>query len=107
MDDADLTTHLLYMCLIKWQTQYDLTENTTLVSNRALQLVLVNVENSMESDYKSQNSNKSKGAEEKCNMESIDSWIPKKPKTVGWTNKHCVLCKRGQSKDKTHVTVIV
>ena len=27
-------------------------------------------------------------------MESIDSRIPKKPKKVGWTDKHCVLCKK-------------
>eukprot|EP00804_Cyclotella_cryptica_P007669 CCRYP_015243-RA/>CCRYP_015243-RA protein AED:0.40 eAED:1.00 QI:0/0/0/1/1/1/3/0/351 len=29
LDDADLATHLLRMCPAKWQTQYDLTENTT------------------------------------------------------------------------------
>eukprot|EP00804_Cyclotella_cryptica_P018736 CCRYP_007218-RA/>CCRYP_007218-RA protein AED:0.43 eAED:0.44 QI:0/0/0/1/0/0.5/2/0/225 len=35
LDDADLATHLLRMCPAKWQTQYDLTENTTPVSTRA------------------------------------------------------------------------
>ena len=38
-------------------------------------------------DYKSLNPNKSKGAEGKCKMESIDSWIPMKPKKVEWTDK--------------------
>ena len=37
---------------------------------------------------------KTKGAEQKCKMESEDSRIPKKPKNVGWTEKHCVLCKK-------------
>ena len=32
LDDTDLATHLLSMCPAKWQTQYDLTENTTPVS---------------------------------------------------------------------------
>ena len=45
LDDADLATHLLCMCPARWQTQYDLTENTTLVSTRTLLLVLENIEN--------------------------------------------------------------
>eukprot|EP00804_Cyclotella_cryptica_P004891 CCRYP_004940-RA/>CCRYP_004940-RA protein AED:0.36 eAED:0.84 QI:0/0/0/1/1/1/2/0/428 len=65
LDDADLATHLLRMCPAKWQTQYDLTENTT-------------------------------------PMESIDSRIPKKPKKVGWTEKHCVLCKKHGGPHKSH-----
>ena len=94
MDDADLVTHLLSMCLIKWQTQYNLTENMTPIGTRALLLVLENIKNNMESDDKSQNPNKPKRAEGKCKRESIDSWIPKKPKKVGSTNKHCILCKK-------------
>eukprot|EP00804_Cyclotella_cryptica_P007310 CCRYP_002540-RA/>CCRYP_002540-RA protein AED:0.40 eAED:0.74 QI:0/0/0/1/1/1/3/0/281 len=50
LDDADLATHLLRMCPAKWQTQYDLTENTTPVSTRALLLVLENIENNAELD---------------------------------------------------------
>ena len=69
LDNADLTTHLLLMCPIRWQTQYNLTENTTLFSIRALFLVLENIENNTNLDYKSQNSNKLKGAEGKCKME--------------------------------------
>ena len=45
-------------------------------------------------DYKSPNQSKAKGAEGKQKMESIDSRIPKKPKKVGWTDKHYVLCKK-------------
>ena len=37
-------------------------------------------------------------------MESIDSRIPKKPKKVGWTDKHCVLCKKHGGPFKSHNT---
>eukprot|EP00804_Cyclotella_cryptica_P017240 CCRYP_013145-RA/>CCRYP_013145-RA protein AED:0.36 eAED:1.00 QI:0/0/0/1/1/1/2/0/310 len=93
LDDADLATHLLRMCPAKWQTQYDLTKNTTPVSTRALLLVLENIENNAELDTKPSSTNKAKGADNKRKMESIDSRIPKKPKKVGWTDKYCVLCK--------------
>eukprot|EP00804_Cyclotella_cryptica_P023519 CCRYP_012146-RA/>CCRYP_012146-RA protein AED:0.42 eAED:0.74 QI:0/0/0/1/1/1/3/0/259 len=85
LDDADLATHLLRMCPAKWQTQYDLTENTTPVSTRALLLVLENIENNAELDNKPANTTKAKGADTKRKMESMDSRIPKKPKKVGWT----------------------
>ncbi len=109
MGDADITTHLLFMCPIKWQTYYNLTENSTPVSTRALLPLLENIKNNAELDYKSQNPNKSTGAKGKCNMESISSKIPKKSKKVGGTDKYCVLCKKhgGYSKATTHVTVIV
>ena len=35
-------------------------------------------------------------------MESINSRIPKKPKKVGWTDKHCVLCKKHGGPFKSH-----
>ena len=60
MDDADLTTHLLCMCPARSQTQYDLTKDTTQVSTRALLLILENIENNANLDYKSPNPNKSK-----------------------------------------------
>ena len=44
--------------------------------------------------YKVQNPTKAKGAKWKCKMKFIDSHIPKKPKKVGWTKKHCILCKK-------------
>ena len=43
LDDADLVTHLLHMCPAKWQTQYNLMENTTPISTRALLLILENI----------------------------------------------------------------
>jgi hypothetical protein len=63
----------------------------------------------VELDMKPSSTIKAKGAEQKCKMESEDSHIPKKPKKVGWTEKHCVLCKKhgGHTRVTTHVTVIV
>ena len=75
MDDADLATHLLHMCLAKWQTQYNLIKNTTHISTRALLLVLKSIKNNGEVDYKAQICAKTKGAE--CKMESPDYRIPK------------------------------
>ena len=83
MDDADLATHLLRMCPAKWQTQYDMMENTTPVSTRALLLVLENIKNNAEVDYKARNSTKMKGTVGNCKMESINSHILKKPKKAG------------------------
>eukprot|EP00804_Cyclotella_cryptica_P002090 CCRYP_006517-RA/>CCRYP_006517-RA protein AED:0.47 eAED:0.47 QI:0/-1/0/1/-1/1/1/0/105 len=34
----------------------------------------------------------------------MDSRIPKKPKKVGWTEKHCVLCKKHGGPHKSHNT---
>eukprot|EP00804_Cyclotella_cryptica_P019333 CCRYP_006197-RA/>CCRYP_006197-RA protein AED:0.33 eAED:0.81 QI:0/0/0/1/1/1/2/0/425 len=104
LDDADLATHLFHMCPAKWQTQYDLTENTTPVSTRALLLVLENIENNAELDNKPASMTKAKGAEQKRKMESMDSHIPKKPKRVGWTKKHCMLCKKHGGPHKSHNT---
>eukprot|EP00804_Cyclotella_cryptica_P022831 CCRYP_005036-RA/>CCRYP_005036-RA protein AED:0.56 eAED:0.56 QI:0/0/0/1/1/1/2/0/107 len=47
---------------------------------------------------------KAKGADQKRKMESMDSRIPKKPKKVGWTKKHCVLCKKHGGAHKSHNT---
>ncbi len=65
----DLATHLLCMCPARWQTQYNLTKNTTPVSTRALLLILENIDNNANLDNKSQNSSKSKGPKGKCKME--------------------------------------
>ncbi len=93
LDDADLVTHLLCMFPAKWQTQCDLMENTTLFSTRAPLLVPENIKCNAAVDYK-QNPTKTKGAKRKCKMESINSCIPRKYKKVGWTNKHCIHCKK-------------
>ena len=37
-------------------------------------------------------------------MESMDSRIPKKAKKEGWTEKHCVLCKKHGGAHKSHNT---
>eukprot|EP00804_Cyclotella_cryptica_P009741 CCRYP_011259-RA/>CCRYP_011259-RA protein AED:0.52 eAED:1.00 QI:0/0/0/0.5/1/1/2/0/396 len=109
LDDADLATHLLRMCPAKWQTQYDLTENTTPVSTRALLLVLENIKNNAKLDVKPSSTTKAKGADQKRKMDSMDSRIPKKLKKVGWTDKHCVLCKKhgGPHKVRTPMTAAV
>ena len=78
LDDADLATHLLCMFPARWQTQYNLTKNTTLVSTRALLLVHENIESNANLDYKSQNPNKPKGDEGKCKMDLNQYHNPKK-----------------------------
>eukprot|EP00804_Cyclotella_cryptica_P027897 CCRYP_003796-RA/>CCRYP_003796-RA protein AED:0.34 eAED:1.00 QI:0/0/0/1/1/1/2/0/430 len=104
LDDVDLATHLLCMCPAKWQTQYDLTENTTPVSTRALLLVLENTENNVELNAKPASTTNAKGADQKHKMDSMDSRIPKKPKKGGWTEKHCILCKKHEGPHKSHNT---
>eukprot|EP00804_Cyclotella_cryptica_P014293 CCRYP_020762-RA/>CCRYP_020762-RA protein AED:0.44 eAED:0.44 QI:0/-1/0/1/-1/1/1/0/127 len=37
-------------------------------------------------------------------MEPMDSRIPKKPTKVGWTKKHCALCKKHGGLHKSHNT---
>ena len=49
LDDADLMMHLLQMCPANCQRQYDLMENSTLVSTRALLLVLENIVTNVDS----------------------------------------------------------
>ena len=104
LDDANLATHLLRMCPSKWQTQYDLTEKTTPVNTRALLLILEKIENNAEVEAKPPNAIKPKGAEGKHKMESIDSRIPKKSKQVGFSDKHCALCKKHGRPHKSHNT---
>jgi len=77
LEDADLAMHVLWMCLAKWQTQYDLTEKMTPVNTRALLLILEKIENNAEVEAEPPSMIKSKGAEGKCRMESMDSRIPK------------------------------
>lgn len=57
-------------------------------------MVLENTEHNPEEDAKSLSNNKSKGTDEREKMESIDSQIPKMAKMC-WTEKHCVLHKKG------------
>ena len=101
------TLRLIYCACVRpgGKAQYDLSENTTPVSTRALLLMLENIESNADLDPKPSNRNKPKGAEGKRKMESIDSRIPKKPKKVGWADKHCVLCKKHGGPFKSHNTL--
>ena len=78
LEDADLATHLLQMCPVKWQRQYDLMNNSTSVSTRDLLLVLESIESNVELDEKPPSKDKAKGADNKCKMVSIETRIPKK-----------------------------
>ena len=104
MDDANLATHLLHLCPVKWQTQYNLMEKTTPVSTRALSLVLENIKSNAELDTKPASALKTKGTDGKRKMKSVDSHIPKKPKKVGWTEKHSALGKKNGGPHKSHNT---
>jgi hypothetical protein len=103
LEDADLATHLLRMCPVKWQRQYDLMENSTPVSTRALLMVLENIESNVELDDRPSSKDKAKGTDSKRKTESKDSRPPKKAKK-GWTEKHCSLCKKHGGVHTTHNT---
>ena len=47
---------------------------------------------------------KPKGTESKCNMESMDSHITKKPKQVAFSDNQCTLCKKHDGPYKSHNT---
>jgi len=66
----------------------------TPVNTRALLLILEKIVNNAELETKPPNVIKSKGAEGKHKMESIDSRIPKKSKQLGFSDKRCALCKK-------------
>ena len=61
LEDADLATHLLQMGPVKWQRQYNLMENSTQVSTRALLMVLENIESNVELNDKPLAKTKQKG----------------------------------------------
>jgi hypothetical protein len=103
LEDADLATHLLRMCPVKWQSQYDLMTQSTPVCTRDLLLVLEKIEKSLNLDEKPPSKDKAKGADPKRKMDSIDARIPKKAKK-GWTDKHCSLCKKHGGAHTTHNT---
>ena len=73
-------------------------------NTRALLLIPKKIENNAEAEAKPPSVIKSKGAEGKCKMESIDSRIPKKSKQVGFSDKQCALCKKHGRPYKSHNT---
>ncbi len=66
-------------------------------------LILEKIENDAEVETKPPSAIKPKGAEGKCKMESLNSRIPKKPK-VGFSDKHCALCRKHGGQYKLHST---
>ena len=78
-------------------------ENSTLVSTRALLLVLENNVSNVELNDKPPSNDKAKGTDTKQKMESIDPCIPKKAQK-GWTEKHCSLCKKHGGAHTMHNT---
>jgi hypothetical protein len=92
------------MCPANWQTQYDLTEKRIPVNTRALLLIHEKIENNAEVKTKPPSLTKPKGAEGNCRMESIDYYIPKKSKQVGFSNKQYALCKKHSRPHKLHNT---
>ena len=86
LKDADLMTHLLQMCPVKWQLQYNLMENSTPVSTRTLLLVLENTKSNVKLDDKPPSKDKAKGADSKRKPESSDSCNPKGPRKAGQRN---------------------
>ncbi len=81
------TMHLLQICPNKWQRQYNLMENSTPVSTRALLIVLENIKSNAHLNVKPHSKEKAKGADSKRKAKSDNSRNPKKAKK-GWTNKH-------------------
>ena len=100
LNDADLTTHLLWMCPAK---QYGLTKNSTLVSTKALLFVHRDIESNMELNDNPPTKEKAEGADSKRKIESSNSWVPKKAKK-GWTEKHYIYCKKHGGAHTTHNT---
>ncbi len=100
IEDADLMTHLLQTCPIKWQSQYDIMTQSTPVSTRDLLLVLEKSKRSMQLNEKPPSKEKVKGADPKHKMDSIEARIPKMARK-GWTDKHCFLCKSQVTSSRT------
>ncbi len=83
--------------------QYNLMENSTSVSTRALLLVLEIIKSNVKLDDKPSSKDKAKGADSKRKAESNDSCNPQKAKK-GWTEKHCCLCKKHRGTHTMHNT---
>jgi hypothetical protein len=79
------------MCPAKWQTQCGLIEKMTPVNTGALLLILEKIDNNAEVEAKPPSMIKPNRIEGKCKMESIDSYIPKKYKRVGFSDNQCAL----------------
>lgn len=78
LDNANLVTHLLWMCPARWQRQYGLMEKSTPVSTRALVLVLKKIECMLNLMTCPLARISQKGLRQRAKMESVDSRLPKK-----------------------------
>ena len=101
-EDADLMMHLLKMCCIKCQWQYDLMETSTPVSTRALLLVLENIESNVELDDKPTSKDMAKGTDCKEKMETSDIHNSKKAKKA--RQRSTVLSARNMGAHTSHTT---
>ena len=71
------------MCPVKWQRQYNLMENSTPVSTRALLMVLENIESNVELNDKPPSKDKAKGADSKRKAKSMIHATPRRPRRAG------------------------
>jgi hypothetical protein len=83
LEDADFGTHLLRMCPVKWQRQYDLMENSTPVSTRALLMVLENIESNVELDEKPPARTRQKELTTSVRWLPLKHVSPRKPRRAG------------------------
>ena len=102
LEDADLAAHLLRMCPVKWQRQYDLMENSTPVSTRALLMVLENIESNVELDDRPFSKDKAKGTDSKRKTESKIHAPPRRPRRAG--QRSTVLSARNMGARTLHTT---
>ena len=74
----------MQMCPVKWQMQYDLMENSTLVSTRALLLVPENIKSNVELDDKPPIAKtRQKGLTPKERWNLVIHVTPKRPRKAG------------------------
>ena len=71
------------MCPVKWQRQYDLMENSTPVSTRALLMVLENIESNVELDDKPLAKTRQKELTPKGRRNPMIHTTPKRPRRAG------------------------
>ncbi len=105
-NEAELGAHVLHMCPIQWQDQYNLNKKgmtlmdmrSFLISLEAIECVCTFEEGKSESSKKSCHKSK-KG--KKCPGTKATIHVPKK---VCFTEKHCNLCKKHRGTFITHNT---
>jgi hypothetical protein len=106
--EAELGAHVLHMCPLQWQDQYNMNEkgmtlmdmHLLLTSLEAIECVCTYEKGKLDSFEKSnKSSNKSKKGT-KCTGTNSTVWVPKKVRL----EKHCNLCKKHGGTHTTHNT---